>query len=79
MPKKYGVKEKDKVVAHIVNLALTGKLRTGDRIDRNEIAEDVGVSRVPVQTAVVQLEDDGSYPPAITGAPSSSGSMNPPF
>ncbi len=59
MPKKYGVKEKDQVVSHIVNLVLTGKLRTGDRIDRNEIAEDLGVSRVPIQEAVVQLEHDG--------------------
>jgi len=59
MPKKYGVKEKDQVVAHVVNLLLTGKLRTGDRLDRNEIAEELGLSRVPVQEAVVQLEHDG--------------------
>ncbi len=59
MPKKYGVKEKDQVVSHIVNLVLTGRLRTGDRVDRNEIAEDLGVSRVPIQEAVVQLEHDG--------------------
>ncbi|MET0899375.1 MAG: GntR family transcriptional regulator [Mycobacterium sp.] len=59
MPKKYGVKEKDLVVAHVVNLILTGKLRSGDRIDRNEIAHDLGLSRVPIQEAVVQLEHDG--------------------
>jgi DNA-binding GntR family transcriptional regulator len=59
MPKKYGVKEKDQVVAHIINLVLTGKLRTGDRVDRNEIAKDLGVSRVPIQEALVQLEHDG--------------------
>ena len=59
MPKKYGVKEKDLVVSHVVNLVLTGKLRSGDRIDRNEIANDLGLSRVPVQEAVVQLEHDG--------------------
>lgn len=59
MPKRYGFKEKDQVVAHIVNLVLTGKLRTGDRVDRNEIAEDLGVSRVPIQEAIVQLEHDG--------------------
>jgi DNA-binding GntR family transcriptional regulator len=59
MPKKYGVKEKDLVVAHILNLVLTGKLRTGDRVDRNEIAKDLGVSRVPIQEALVQLEHDG--------------------
>ena len=59
MPKKYGVKEKDQVVAHIFNLVLTGKLRTGDRVDRNEIATRLGMSRVPVQEAIVQLEHDG--------------------
>ena len=48
MPKKYGVKEKDLVVAHVVNLILTGKLRSGDRVDRNEIAHELGVSRVPI-------------------------------
>ncbi|HEV7423034.1 MAG TPA: GntR family transcriptional regulator [Mycobacterium sp.] len=59
MPKKYGVKEKDLVVSHVVNLVLTGKLRSGDRLDRNEIAEELGISRVPIQEAVVQLEHDG--------------------
>ena len=59
MPKKYGVKEKDLVVSHVVNLVLTGKLRSGDRIDRNEIANALGLSRVPIQEAVVQLEHDG--------------------
>src|ERR1700760_3098503 len=59
MPKKYGVKEKDEVVSHVVNLVLTGKLRSGDRLDRNEIAEELGLSRAPVQEAVVQLEHDG--------------------
>jgi DNA-binding GntR family transcriptional regulator len=59
MPKKYGIKEKDLVVSHVVNLVLTGKLRSGDRLDRNEIAEDLGLSRVPVQEAVVELELSG--------------------
>jgi DNA-binding GntR family transcriptional regulator len=59
MPKKYGLKEKDQVVSHILNLMLTGKLRSGDRVDRNEIAQGLGVSRVPIQEALVQLEHDG--------------------
>ncbi len=59
MPKKYGVKEKDLVVSHVVYLILTGKLRSGDRVDRNEIAHALGLSRVPIQEAVVQLEHDG--------------------
>lgn len=59
MPKKYGVKEKDLVVSHIINMVMTGKLRTGDRIDRNDIVKELGLSRVPIQEAVVQLENDG--------------------
>jgi DNA-binding GntR family transcriptional regulator len=59
MPKRYGIKEKDQVVSHILSLVLTGKLRTGDRVDRNEIAVGLGVSRVPIQEALVQLEHDG--------------------
>jgi DNA-binding GntR family transcriptional regulator len=59
MPKTYGVKEKDQVVNHILNLIVTGKLRSGDRVDRNEIALGLGVSRVPIQEALVQLEHDG--------------------
>jgi DNA-binding GntR family transcriptional regulator len=59
MPKTYGAKEKDQVVAHILNQVLTGKLRSGDRVDRNEIAKELGISRVPIQEAIVQLEHDG--------------------
>lgn len=59
MPKRYGVKEKDQVVAHIIDQVLTGRLRGGDRIDRNAIAAALGMSRVPIQEAMVQLEQDG--------------------
>lgn len=59
MPKRYGVKDKDVAVAHIVSGLLDGSLRTGDRIDRTEIATSLGMSRVPVQEAVNQLERDG--------------------
>lgn len=59
MPKRYGVKEKDLVVAHVLDLLLSGRLRSGDRVDRNGIAATLGLSRVPVQEALVQLEHDG--------------------
>lgn len=59
MPKKYGIKEKDLVVTHVVNQILTGKLRSGDRLDRNELADQLAISRVPIQEAVAQLEHDG--------------------
>lgn len=59
MPKRYGVKDKDVVVAHIVAKLMDGELRPGDRLDRTEIAAELGMSRVPVQEAVNQLERDG--------------------
>ncbi|MCG5434113.1 GntR family transcriptional regulator [Mycobacterium sp. MYCO198283] len=59
MPKKYGVKEKDQAVTHIMTLIMTGRLRSGDRVDRNAIAQELGMSRVPIQEAVLQLEHDG--------------------
>jgi DNA-binding GntR family transcriptional regulator len=59
MPKTYGVKDKDQVVEHIINLILSGTLRTGDRIDRNQLTEKLGLSRIPVQEAILQLEHDG--------------------
>lgn len=59
MPKKYGVKEKDLVVSHIVDLILAGELRTGDRVNRDAIATALGVSRLPVQQALDQLEYQG--------------------
>ncbi|HEY2207506.1 MAG TPA: GntR family transcriptional regulator [Pseudonocardia sp.] len=59
MPKRYGVKDKDVAVAHIVSGLLDGSIRPGDRIDRTEIAATLGMSRVPVQEAVNQLERDG--------------------
>ncbi|AQT82423.1 GntR family transcriptional regulator [Mycolicibacterium litorale] len=59
MPKRYGIKEKDLVVAHILDLLLTGRLRTGDRVDRNDVAASLGLSRMPIQEALGQLEHDG--------------------
>ncbi len=59
MPKVYGVKEKDQVVDHIIDMILSGRLRTGDRIDRTEITKELGLSRIPVQEAILQLEHDG--------------------
>ncbi len=54
-----GVKEKDLVVAHVLDMLLTGRLRSGDRVDRNELTAALGLSRVPVQEALNQLEHDG--------------------
>lgn len=59
MPKVYGQKEKDSAITHVLDLMFTGRLRGGDRVDRNRIATELGISRVPIQEALVQLENDG--------------------
>ncbi|HTK67318.1 MAG TPA: GntR family transcriptional regulator [Pseudonocardia sp.] len=59
MPKVYGQKEKDSAITHVLDLMFTGRLRGGDRVDRNRIASELGISRVPIQEALVQLENDG--------------------
>ncbi len=59
MTKQYGYKNGDSVAGEVVRMLLDGRLRSGDRIDRNELAANLGVSRVPVQEALVQLERDG--------------------
>ena len=59
MPKVYGQKEKDSAITHVLDLMFTGRLRGGDRVDRNRIAAELGISRVPIQEALVQLESDG--------------------
>ncbi|WP_410596320.1 GntR family transcriptional regulator [Amycolatopsis sp. lyj-23] len=38
---------------------LTGRLRPGDRLVERELAEDLGVSRVPVREAIRALEAEG--------------------
>src|SRR5205807_7211047 len=43
----------------VVRMLFDGSLRGGERIDRNELSAGLGVSRVPVQEALVQLERDG--------------------
>jgi DNA-binding GntR family transcriptional regulator len=59
VPKVYGQKEKDSAITHVLDLMFTGRLRGGDRVDRNRIAAELGISRVPIQEALVQLENDG--------------------
>jgi DNA-binding GntR family transcriptional regulator len=36
MAKTYEIKDKDRVVEHIINLILDGRLRSGDRIHRSQ-------------------------------------------
>ncbi len=47
------------VAAHVRRLVFEGKLREGDRVPQQEIADALGVSRIPVREALVALERDG--------------------
>lgn len=47
------------VANRILGLLFSGELRTGDRIDLDEIAQTLGVSRAPVREGLMHLERDG--------------------
>lgn len=47
------------VAAYVLEQLFTGALRSGQRLDLDEIAEQLGVSRVPVREGLIQLERDG--------------------
>jgi DNA-binding GntR family transcriptional regulator len=47
------------VAEHIRQLIFTGGLRPGDRIPQADLAEELGVSRLPVREAVIELARDG--------------------
>jgi DNA-binding GntR family transcriptional regulator len=47
------------VVDYVVEQLFEGQLRSGDRIDLDQIGEALGVSRLPVREAMVMLERDG--------------------
>jgi DNA-binding GntR family transcriptional regulator len=47
------------VADYIRRLIFEGKLRVGDRVPQDEIAAELGVSRVPVREAVISLDREG--------------------
>ena len=47
------------VAAHVRRLIFDGELRQGDKVPQQEIADALGVSRIPVREALVALERDG--------------------
>ncbi len=47
------------VANHIRDAILTGRLRPGTRIDQDAIAEELGVSRLPVREALIALDQEG--------------------
>jgi len=50
---------KDEVAQHVRDLILSGTVHAGERIDQDDIAEKVGVSRLPVREALIMLEAEG--------------------
>ena len=49
----------DAVADHIREGILAGRLRPGARIDQDAIAEELGVSRLPVREALITLDQEG--------------------
>lgn len=49
----------EQVANHIRQLIFDGELRQGDRIRQDDIAEELGVSRIPVREAIIALEREG--------------------
>ena len=61
MPKRLAqrVRMSEEVVRYFLDGLFEGRFRSGDRIDLDEIADELGVSRSPVREALVLLERDG--------------------
>lgn len=49
---------KDVVADHIRDLIFSGKLRPDQKIDQDEIATSLGVSKLPVREALIRLENE---------------------
>lgn len=49
----------DDVAAHIRTEILAGRMKSGERIDQDAIAEQLGVSRLPVREALISLDQEG--------------------
>lgn len=47
------------VAVHIRALIFNGRLRQGDRVRQDKIAEELGVSRIPVREAIIALDREG--------------------
>ena len=49
----------DLVAAHIRQAIIAGDLRPGERLRQDDIADDLGVSRIPVREAIIALDREG--------------------
>ncbi|MQA02216.1 MAG: FCD domain-containing protein [Streptosporangiales bacterium] len=50
---------KQEVAKYVRDLILSGGARPGQRLDQDRIAEELGVSRLPVREALITLEGEG--------------------
>jgi DNA-binding GntR family transcriptional regulator len=50
---------KEQVVKLLRGAILSGKIRTGERLNESELARDLGLSRIPVREALQQLQEQG--------------------
>jgi DNA-binding GntR family transcriptional regulator len=58
-PRIVRTKTSSTVVDYVLEELFAGRLRSGDRIDLEQISDELGISRLPVREAVVMLERDG--------------------
>src|SRR3954454_7057855 len=49
----------DLVAIHVRTLIFNGELRQGDRVHQEDIARQLGVSRIPVREAIIALDREG--------------------
>jgi DNA-binding GntR family transcriptional regulator len=49
----------DLVAIHVRSLIFNGALRQGDRVHQDDIARQLGVSRIPVREAIIALDREG--------------------
>ena len=49
----------DLVAVHVRSLIFNGELRQGDRVHQDDIARQLGVSRIPVREAIIALAREG--------------------
>lgn len=50
---------KDEAAKYLRDRILSGKLRPGEKVDQDAIAEELGISRLPVREALILLDAEG--------------------
>jgi len=58
-PRRHRIKTSSVVVDYVLEELFAGRLKSGDRIDLDEVGRELDVSRIPVREALLILERDG--------------------